>query len=137
MPNDTSPAIIEVKSGTYNQNITVARPNIVLKASSSDGVILSNPVLNYSVIWIDYAAENFTIYDFAFINTAAEEAGNQNAIRAFAPRLAMYNCKLIAFKDTAYFAQGSGYLYNTYIEGSKFPGRLGAKRKVRDAHYAL
>lgn len=60
-----------------------------------------------------------SFYDFIIVNTIGEAAGNQNAIRSYAPKLAMYNCKIVGFGDTSYFNKGSGFFYNVWVEGSK------------------
>ncbi|KAI9488243.1 pectin lyase fold/virulence factor [Zychaea mexicana] len=117
LPDDDSSAIIEVESGTYNENITISRPNIVFKPSESGQVVLEQSVENYAVVYIESTGENIAFYNFEIINSIGEAAGNQNALRTYGARLAMYNCKLVGFGDTAFFVRGSGYLYNTWVEG--------------------
>lgn len=83
-------------------------------------MVLENSVRSYAVLYIDYGADDLSFYDFIIVNTIGEAAGNQNALRTYANRLAMYNCKIVEFGDTAWFAVGSAYLYNTWIEGSTY-----------------
>ncbi|KAG2216837.1 hypothetical protein INT45_009463, partial [Circinella minor] len=118
LPADDSFAFIEVESGTYKENITISRPNIIFRPSNEGKVILEQPVQDYAVVYIESAGERISFYNFDIINTIGEAAGNQNALRTYGERLAMYNCKLVGFGDTAFFVRGSGYFYNTWVEGT-------------------
>lgn len=120
MPSDGSSAIIEVETGAYNENITIVRPNISFRASGSGPVVLQQSVENYAVVYIDYDSSDISFYDFQIINTIGEAAGNQNAFRSYSDRIALYNCKLVGYGDTAWFSVGSVYVYNSWIEGSKY-----------------
>ena len=81
---------------------------------------MEQPVRDYAVVFIESAGERISFYNFDIINTIGEAAGNQNALRTYGERMAMYNCKIVGFGDTAFFVRGSGYLYNTWVEGSKY-----------------
>lgn len=84
---------------------------------------LEKSVEDYAVVYIEQDAEGVSFYDFIIVNSIGEAAGNQNALRSYAPKLAMYNCKVVGFGDTAWISTGSGFFYNTWIEGSTFAYR--------------
>ncbi|KAI8143132.1 pectin lyase fold/virulence factor [Fennellomyces sp. T-0311] len=118
LPDDGSLGVIEVEVGTYSENITISRSNIVFRPSGDGQVMLKQPVRDYAVVFINSDADDISFYDFIVVNSIGEAAGNQNAIRTYGKHLAMYNCKLVGFGDTAFFVRGNGYLYNTWVEGT-------------------
>lgn len=79
-------------------------------------------------MYIESNADDLSFYNFQFINTIREAAGNQNAIRSYGKRLALYNCKLVGFGDTAFFHSGSAYVYDSWIEGSELSNESAEKR---------
>ncbi|ORZ03532.1 pectin lyase fold/virulence factor [Syncephalastrum racemosum] len=118
LSDDGSQAIVEIESGVYKENITISRSNIIFRPSNAGQVTLTKSVENYAVVYIEQKAENLSFYDFVIINSIGEAAGNQNALRSYAPKLALYNCKIVGFGDTAWLSTGSGFFYNTWIEGT-------------------
>ncbi|KAI9264093.1 pectin lyase fold/virulence factor [Phascolomyces articulosus] len=118
LPADGSSAIIEIESGVYHENITISRPNIIFRPSTEGQVVLEQSVRDYAVVFIEAPGTDISFYNVDIINTIGEAAGNQNALRTYGERLAMYNCKLVGFGDTAFFVRGSGYLYNSWVEGT-------------------
>ncbi|CDS04911.1 hypothetical protein LRAMOSA07441 [Lichtheimia ramosa] len=118
LPADNSASIIEIESGVYDQSIIVKRPNIVFRPSNEGRVTLKTSIRDESVVLIESAAENVAFYDFDMINTIGEAAGNQRALKTYGAKLALYNCKVIGFGDTAQLVRGSGYFYNTWVEGT-------------------
>lgn len=130
MPADNSASIVEIESGVYDQSIIVKRPNIVFRPSNEGRVTLKTSIRDDSVVLIESAAENVAFYDFDMINTIGEAAGNQRALKTYGAKLALYNCKVIGFGDTAQLVRGSGYFYNTWVEGSMCYSLLCAMTKV-------
>lgn len=136
MPNDDSKSIIEIESGVYDQSIIVKRSNIVFKPSNEGRVTLQTSIKDDSVVLIESTAENVAFYDFDMINTIGEAAGNQRAIKTYGAKLALYNCKVIGFGDTAQLVRGSGYFYNTWVEGSMWHFTFPCHHRYTH-HYAI
>ncbi len=122
--NSTTPVLIYIKNGIYNEKIVVSKPNVHLIGESVDGVIITYG--DYSgdgthstgdsyTFWADgndFYAENIT-----FRNSAGN-VGQAVAIRTDGERQVFKNCKFIGFQDTYYAHSNMQYNLNCTIEGA-------------------
>jgi pectinesterase len=124
--NNTTPRVIYVKNGTYNErlNFPADKQNITLLGQSATGTILScndtsasaGGTTNSSCTFV--RGNGFTAKNITFRNNAGQTAGQAVALYVSGDRDAFYNVRVLGWQDTLY-ANGSGrqYYRDSYIEG--------------------
>jgi pectinesterase len=124
--NNTTPRVIYVKNGTYNErlNFPADKQNITLIGQSASGTILScndtsasaGGTTNSSCTFV--RGNGFTAKNITFRNNAGQTAGQAVALYVSGDRDAFYNVRVLGWQDTLY-ANGSGrqYYRDSYIEG--------------------
>jgi len=125
--NNTTPRVIYVKNGTYNEKLTFPadKQNITLVGQSVTGAILSfNDTASTAGGTTNSAStfvrgNGFSAKNITFRNTAGQTAGQAVALYVSADRAAFYNVRVLGWQDTLY-STGSGrqYFRDSYIEGS-------------------
>jgi len=124
--NNTTPRVIYVKNGTYNErlNFPADKQNITLIGQSTTGTILScadtsasaGGTTNSSCTFV--RGNGFTARNITFRNNAGQTAGQAVALYVSGDRDSFYNVRVLGWQDTLY-ANGAGrqYYRDSYIEG--------------------
>jgi polygalacturonase len=136
---DTAPetgAIIQLAPGTYREVVTIAKPNIHLRSSSTDPtrtvIVFDNSAgtsggtfhsATVNVTGDNFLAENLTIANDFNATHAQEPQGSQALALSVTADLANFrNVRLLGNRDTLYAgskgAAARQYFSNCYIEGN-------------------
>jgi pectinesterase len=131
---NTKPVRIYVKSGMYNEVVTVdtSKSNITLIGEDKNNTLIEfnnhtgSRLANGEIINTRTSAacfiygSNFQAQNICFSNQAGFDAGQAVALRVEGNRASFYNCKMVGFQDVL-FLSGDGvkqYFKDCYIEGT-------------------
>jgi hypothetical protein len=123
--NNTTPRVIYVKNGTYNErlNFPADKQNITLIGQSATGTILScadtsasaGGTTNSSCTFV--RGNGFTAKNITFRNNAGQTAGQAVALYVSGDRDSFYNVRVLGWQDTLMVNNGRHYFTNCYIAG--------------------
>ncbi|KAJ5768736.1 Pectinesterase catalytic [Penicillium odoratum] len=136
LPDDGSPYVIEIKSGTYKEQISIKRDGkVTLRGDTTfkndftkntvtieyeDGVATTTnsddqtPVINVKVSGKTVVA----LYNINFQNTYPQSADTVALAADFDGLVAAYGCSFIGYHHTLFANQGTQVFSNSHIEGS-------------------
>jgi len=138
---NTTPRLIEVASGTYNELDWVApdKPDITVRGASRSGTVIeyaNNNTLNaasttdicarqaipvhdnFNCWRSDFSveADGFTLENLTLVNTTPFGGSQAEAFRGNADRITLNRVSLLSFQDTIRL-QGQAYVTDSYIQG--------------------
>ena len=128
--NNTSPFLIFVKNGTYNEypSLALTKDNVSLIGQSRDGVVITGS--HYSGLGsyttstcqtVEILSDNLYCENITFQNTAGLNAGQAVALKVYGDKDVFKNVKLFGYQDT-HLTSNTGadrqYYLNCDIRGS-------------------
>ncbi|CEI94351.1 hypothetical protein RMCBS344292_17250 [Rhizopus microsporus] len=127
LPNNAESYTVLIAPGTYTEQFTVARSNLVLKptsgsvtiqfASGHDTSSKTGSTADSAVLTI--TGKNVMLQDIIIANTFKQGRVANVALHLNAPQAYFKNVKIYGFQDTLLVNRdGAGYFDNCYIEGS-------------------
>ena len=115
---------INVKAGTYKEQVTINKPFVCLVGESATSTTISYTIDNNIVTGgtVLVKANDFAAANIAFENSHGQGAsGGQNqavALMAQGQRHQFRNCRFISYQDTLYTNTGTQYFRDCFIQGS-------------------
>ena len=115
---------INVKAGTYKEQVTINKPFVCLVGESATTTTISFTIDNNIVTGgtVLVKANDFAAANIAFENTHGKgESGGQNqavALMAQGQRHQFRNCRFLSYQDTVYTNTGTQYFRDCFIQGS-------------------
>jgi pectinesterase len=115
---------INVKAGTYKEQVTINKPFVCLVGESATTTTISYTIDNNIVTGgtVLVKANDFSAANIAFENTHGKgESGGQNqavALMAQGQRHQFRNCRFLSYQDTLYTNTGTQYFRDCFIQGS-------------------
>ncbi|KAG1449770.1 hypothetical protein G6F56_008545 [Rhizopus delemar] len=128
IPSGSSTYLVSIAPGTYKEQITINRNNVILKPSSGTVYIEYSAAHNTqsktgsdtdsAVVTIK--GSNVKLYNIVVANTFKQARNYANlALNLQGSKASFYNTKFYGFQDTLLINRGgSGYFKGCYIEGS-------------------
>ena len=115
---------LEVKAGTYKEQVTINKPFVCLVGESATTTTISytidNNILTGGTVLVK--ANDFSAANIAFENTHGKgESGGQNqavAVMCQGQRHQFRNCRFLSYQDTLYTNTGTQYFRDCFIQGS-------------------
>jgi pectin methylesterase-like acyl-CoA thioesterase len=115
---------INVKAGTYKEQVTINKPFVCLVGESATTTTISNTIDNNILTGgtVLVKANDFSAANIAFENTHGKgESGGQNqavAVMCQGQRHQFRNCRFLSYQDTLYTNTGTQYFRDCFIQGS-------------------
>lgn len=115
----TTPIRIDVKPGTYTENLTISRSNVTICGQDPKTTIISYAVSGSSEAAATRVSGNhFAAVNVTFENSSALGSAQAIALLASGTQQQFYNCRFVSYQDTLYTKSGSQYFKNCYVQGN-------------------
>lgn len=115
----TTPVRIDLKPGTYTENLTISRQNITLCGQDPMTTVITYTVSGSSEATATRVSGNgFAAVNVTFENSSALGSGQAVALLASGTQQQFYNCRFVSYQDTLYTKSGSQYFKNCYVQGN-------------------
>ena len=147
LPNNAESYTVLIAPGTYTEQFTIARSNLVLKpasgtvtiqyASGHDTSSKTGSTADSAVLTI--TGKNVMLQDIVIANTLKQTHVANVALHVNAPQAYFKNVKIYGFQDTLLINRsGSAYFKNCWIEGSvDFIWGFGTGKRKRSIVYRI
>jgi len=111
---------VNVKAGTYNEQVTINRPYVCLTGASAASTIITHTIDTNIVTGgtVLLTGNDFSAANITFQNSAADGSAQRVALMAQGQRQQFYNCRFISYQDTLYTNTGTQYFKDCYIQGN-------------------
>ncbi|ORX61193.1 pectin lyase-like protein [Piromyces finnis] len=121
----SSERIIFIKSGTYNEQVSIKKHFVTLIGENKDKVIITYDLNNAKTgssaecATVKVQANNFKAFDITFQNTAPFPGNNAQApaFYSLGNQHFFQNCNFLSYQDTLLSYQGTQYFKKCYIRG--------------------
>ncbi|KAI8078185.1 pectin lyase fold/virulence factor [Gilbertella persicaria] len=128
LPSGSTTYTINIAPGTYTEQISITRSNVILKNSGSGTVLIqynaghdtqSKTGSDTDSAVLTIKGSNVKVYNITFANTYKKTDAAGLALNLEGAQAGFYNAKFYGFQDTLLInRRGSGYFKKCYIEGS-------------------
>eukprot|EP00833_Pecoramyces_ruminatium_P014913 jgi/Orpsp1_1/1188945/evm.model.d7180000068426.1 len=123
--NANSERVVFIKSGTYNEQVSIKKHYVTLIGENKDKVIITNNLNNAKTgsssecATVKVQANNFKAFDITFENTAPFPGTNAQApaFYSLGNNHFFQNCNFLSYQDTLLSYQGTQYFKKCYIRG--------------------
>jgi pectin methylesterase-like acyl-CoA thioesterase len=117
--NNTQVIQVNVKAGTYAEQVTISKPFVCLVGESTSATTITHTdgtsITTGGTVMVngnDFSARNIT-----FENSAANGSGQAVALMAKGSRQQFRDCRFVSYQDTLYTNTGTQYFKDCYIQG--------------------
>ncbi|ORX85022.1 pectin lyase-like protein [Anaeromyces robustus] len=125
LPNGNSEKVIYIKSGTYNEQVSIQKNFVTLIGENKDKVIITYNLNNAKTgsssecATVKAKCDNFKAFDITFENTAPFPGDNAQApaFYSYGNKHYIENCNFLSYQDTLLSYHGTQYFKNCYIRG--------------------
>jgi len=123
--NANSERVVFIKSGTYNEQVSIKKHFVTLIGENKDKVVITNNLNNAKTgssaecATVKVQANNFKAFDITFENTAPFPGNNAQApaFYSLGNNHFFQNCNFLSYQDTLLSYQGTQYFKKCYIRG--------------------
>ncbi|KAG4091269.1 pectin lyase-like protein [Neocallimastix lanati (nom. inval.)] len=121
----SSERVVFIKSGTYNEQVSIKKHFVTLIGENKDKVIITKDLNNAKTgssaecATVKVQANNFKAFDITFQNTAPFPGNNAQApaFYSLGNNHFFQNCNFLSYQDTLLSYQGTQYFKKCYIRG--------------------